>query len=100
MLIDRYFKKLELNYDEVIEKLKELNCYEDNLEYPDSHLIELVYEMKLKNYIIIMKVKSMSKRWIKHCENFAMLKLEDNIYKFYNKHTGNIFIIDGSIKNK
>jgi len=95
-MLSQYFDTIELTFDEVKLRIKEL--YKDREFYgetPQEYLRAFVYETKIRNSIIVMKMDSFTKE---DKENFYWddwKEIKSNVYKWINARTGNIFIIDG-----
>jgi len=96
-ILSQYFDTIDFTFDEV--KLRIEQLYKDKEFYgetPQEYLIAVVYETKIRDTIIVMKMESFSKE---DKENFYWddwKEIKPNVYKWINNITGNIFIIDGS----
>jgi len=96
-MLEHYFNIVELTFEEVKLRIKQL--YKDRKFYgetPQEYLKAVVYETKIKDTIIVMKMDGFTKE---DKENFYWddwKEIQLNVFKWLNPNTGNIFIIDGS----
>jgi len=96
-MLEHYFNIVKLTFDEVKSKIKQL--HKDKRFYgetPQEYLRAFIYETKIRNSIIIMKIDIFTKE---DKENFYWDdwdEIKPNAYKWINASTGNVFIIDGN----
>jgi hypothetical protein len=96
-ILSQYFDTVELTFDEVKLRIKQL--YKDREFYgetPQEFLKAVVYETKIRDTIIVMKMEGFTKE---DKENFYWddwKEIKPNVYKWINSRTGNVFIIDGN----
>jgi hypothetical protein len=98
-MLEQYFDTVELTYEEVILRIKQLDR-EFYGETPQEFLKAVVYETKVTDTIIIMKINNLTKDDKKNLYYDDWREIKTNVYKWINSRTGNIFIIDGSIKTE
>jgi hypothetical protein len=94
-MLSQYFDTVELTFEEVKLRIKQLDR-EFYGETPQEFLKAVVYETKVTDTIIIMKIDKLSENDKKNFYWDDWREIKPNVYKWINSRTGNIFIIDGN----
>ena len=99
MDIDKYYQNIGFTFDEInqeCERLKKEIPQDYFGDYPSEKLKTVVYNKKIRDHIIVMKIDSLTFDEKSDLDFSDWKEFKTNIYRWYNQHTGNIFIIDAS----